>query len=123
MGDDWDNVAAVFKSFGFRLLERPDPSDIGPDMVAIGRKQAFNIEIKKVRQRENGILEAQPISERQKESVNIDFIAVVFSNGYVHVDYFDRYKATVSISGYKYFTKLNPEGSKALKKEEATNGT
>jgi hypothetical protein len=85
MGDDWENAAAVFRSFGFSVLERPEPSDIGPDMVVIGKKQAFNVELKKVRQK---------------------------PNGYVHIDYFDRYKDTISESGYKYFTKLNPLGSR-----------
>jgi hypothetical protein len=116
MEDDWENAAAVFRSFGFSVLERPEPSDIGPDMVVIGKKQAFNVELKKVRQKPNGTLEAQPVSERQKEDSNIDFIAVCFLNGYVHVDYFERYKATISDSGYKYFTKLNPLGSRSSEK-------
>ena len=116
MGDDWENAACVFRSFGFSVLERPETSDIGPDMVVIGNKQAVNVELKKVRQKQNGVLEAQPVSERQKEDGNIDFIAVCFPNGYVHVDYFERYKATISDSGYKYFTKLNPLGCRSAEK-------
>lgn len=102
-GDSFDIVAAVFKSFGYIVLEKPAKEDTACDMYVVGKNKSIKVEIKRVRKLQSGSWQSAPITNNQR---SVDVAAIVFPNGYVFIEAMADYMAHCSVEGYRQFSWL-----------------
>ena len=96
-------VKEWFEKFGYKVLDEPSLEDNSCDMYVVGEKRALLVEIKSVRQLDNGTWQAGPVSKNQH---GCSVCAVVFPNGNVFVEKMSDYLQHCSTQGYRQFTFL-----------------
>jgi hypothetical protein len=101
--NDFQKVKTFFESFGYVVLDKPDPQDNCCDMTVCGKKKALRVEIKKLRILENGSWQVPQITENQKI---YDCVAVVLPTGAVFVEKMDDYLKSCSDEGFRTMTWL-----------------